>query len=148
MPRHYPKRERKKAGDKRSRLDRRRQRQRAAEEKERQRALEKEGRRRGLIRIRTDRLRSRSVMGSMGVPTFQGCYYEDYPFVCCDCGRKEIWTAKSQRWWYEEMGGEMESFAIRCRCCRDAERRRKDEARRISAEGRERKRRRMENGEG
>jgi hypothetical protein len=27
-------------------------------------------------------------------------YFEDQPFVCVDCGKEEVWTARQQQWWY------------------------------------------------
>jgi hypothetical protein len=56
-------------------------------------------------------------------------YYYDIEFKCKDCGTLEIWTAKQQKWWYEEAGGYFFSGAIRCRRCRENERERKNEAR-------------------
>ena len=29
-------------------------------------------------------------------------YYRDKAFVCIDCDRHQLWTAKQQKWWYEE----------------------------------------------
>lgn len=49
-------------------------------------------------------------------------FYEDTPFVCVDCGKEEIWTAKQQQWWYEVAKGSIYSGAIRCRACRQARR--------------------------
>ena len=62
-------------------------------------------------------------------------YYRDKSFACVDCGRHQVWTAKKQKQWYEEAKGEIESRAIRCRKCRDKERQRKSDARRIHLEG-------------
>ncbi|MGJ8672831.1 zinc-ribbon domain containing protein [Rubritalea sp.] len=62
-------------------------------------------------------------------------YYEDYPFVCRDCGSHQLWTARQQKWWYEEVGGEWESIAVRCRPCRAKERLRREKARKIHLEG-------------
>ncbi|MFC4992278.1 zinc-ribbon domain containing protein [Rubritalea tangerina] len=62
-------------------------------------------------------------------------YYEDYPFTCRDCGSRQLWTAKQQKWWYEVVGGDWESVAIRCRSCRVRERLRKDKARKEHLEG-------------
>lgn len=45
-------------------------------------------------------------------------YYEDLEYVCRDCGRREIWTADQQKWWYEVAKGPIQSTAIRCRECR------------------------------
>ena len=73
---------------------------------------------------------------SYGIPDFvQRGYYQDRPFRCKDCGVEEIWTAAQQQWWYEEAQGEVWTVAVRCRACRQAERARKAEARRIHREG-------------
>ncbi len=45
-------------------------------------------------------------------------FYEDRPFVCVDCGKAEVWTAKQQQWWYEVAKGSIYSGANRCRACR------------------------------
>lgn len=44
--------------------------------------------------------------------------YLDRPYVCRDCGVADVWTAKQQKWWYEEVGGNLNSQAVRCRPCR------------------------------
>ena len=73
---------------------------------------------------------------SYGIPDFvQRGYYQDRPFRCKDCGVEEIWTAAQQRWWYEQAQGDVWTVAVRCRACRQAERARKAEARRIHREG-------------
>jgi hypothetical protein len=45
-------------------------------------------------------------------------YYVDREFQCIDCGRKEIWTATQQKWYYEVAKGSLYSGAVRCRACR------------------------------
>jgi len=45
-------------------------------------------------------------------------YYVDVSYTCCDCGSKEIWTAKQQKWWYEIAKGNIDSRAVRCYGCR------------------------------
>ncbi len=83
--------------------------------------------------VTSTRLRSNN---SYGIPDFvQRGYYQDRPFRCKDCGVEEIWTAAQQRWWYEEAQGDVWTVAVRCRACRQAERTRKAEARRIHREG-------------
>jgi hypothetical protein len=47
-------------------------------------------------------------------------WYRDERFQCQDCGRTEVWTAESQRWWFEVAKGLIYSRAIRCRACRKA----------------------------
>ena len=49
-------------------------------------------------------------------------YYRDRPFVCAGCGKKEIWTAGQQKWWYEVAQGYIYSTAKLCRPCRRRER--------------------------
>ena len=53
-------------------------------------------------------------------------FYEDKPFKCRNCGTKETWTAKQQKWWYEEAGGDLETTAVLCRSCRDFKKSQKD----------------------
>jgi Probable zinc-ribbon domain len=67
-------------------------------------------------------------------------FYIDTAFTCRDCGSKEVWTAKQQKWWHEEAQGHIDSHAVRCRPCRLIERARVTEARRIAEEGLARKR--------
>ena len=62
-------------------------------------------------------------------------YYYDAEFDCIDCGSHEIWTARQQKWWYEEAGGYFFAVAVRCRKCREKERERKEEARKTHKEG-------------
>jgi Probable zinc-ribbon domain len=45
-------------------------------------------------------------------------YYLPLPFTCKDCGVIEVWTAASQKFWYEECKGDVFTTAIRCRPCR------------------------------
>lgn len=69
---------------------------------------------------------------SYGIPEFvRRGYYQDRPFRCQDCGVEEIWTAAQQRWWYEVAQGDGWTTAVRCRACRQRERARKTEARRV-----------------
>ncbi|MES2931876.1 MAG: zinc-ribbon domain containing protein [Pseudomonadota bacterium] len=62
-------------------------------------------------------------------------FYEDRAFNCRDCGIAQIWSAKQQRWWYEQARGHIDSVAVRCRHCRQVEGQRKTEARRIHLAG-------------
>ena len=62
-------------------------------------------------------------------------YYRDKEFTCRDCGVREVWTVKQQQYWYEELGGEIESTAIRCRACRRTEKARRETARKTHLEG-------------
>ena len=45
--------------------------------------------------------------------------YRDKKFCCRICGKEEVWTARKQKWWYEEAGGNLETTAVHCRECRD-----------------------------
>lgn len=45
-------------------------------------------------------------------------FYQDQPFVCEDCGKQEVWTARQQQWWHEVAKGSIYSTAKRCRACR------------------------------
>jgi len=46
-------------------------------------------------------------------------YYLDQPFTCRKCGKREIWTAKDQKWYYEEAKGHIDARAIECHNCRN-----------------------------
>jgi hypothetical protein len=73
---------------------------------------------------------------SYGKPPFVACgYYLDIEFTCRDCGKREIWKAPQQKWWYETAKGNVESRAVRCRACRKIERERRERARHIHQEG-------------
>jgi len=47
-------------------------------------------------------------------------FYLDQAYTCRDCGAKEVWTAKQQKWWHEVAQGSVYSHAVRCRACRKA----------------------------
>ncbi len=47
-------------------------------------------------------------------------FYLDRPFTCRNCGRREIWKAKDQKWYYEEAGGHIDARAVECHACRQA----------------------------
>ena len=53
-------------------------------------------------------------------------FYIDKPFKCKLCSKKEVWTAKQQKWWYEEAKGDLETTAVICRECRDKKKAQKD----------------------
>lgn len=65
--------------------------------------------------------------------------YVDTPFICKDCGAHEVWTAQQQKWWYEQLQGDIYAIAVRCHKCLKAEQQRKATTRRIMQEGLERK---------
>lgn len=57
--------------------------------------------------------------GSWGPPVE---YYVDIPFQCVDCESDEVWTAKQQKWYYEEAKGSLYATAVRCKGCREKRR--------------------------
>lgn len=74
--------------------------------------------------------------GSYSVPGFVSRgYYLDQPFRCQGCGKKEVWTAPQQKWWYEVAKGNVWTTARFCRACRRRERDRRSEARRVHLAG-------------
>lgn len=62
-------------------------------------------------------------------------FYVDRVVRCRQCGKDEVWPAERQKWWYEIAKGNINTQAVLCRACRDAEKQRKDEARRVHMEG-------------
>ena len=47
-------------------------------------------------------------------------HYVDLPFTCRKCGKREIWKAKDQKWYYEESKGHIDAIAVECHDCRKA----------------------------
>jgi hypothetical protein len=45
-------------------------------------------------------------------------YYVDRAFTCRRCGKREIWRAADQRWYYEEAKGHIDARAVECHDCR------------------------------
>ena len=45
-------------------------------------------------------------------------YYIDQPFACRVCGKREIWKAQLQKWYYEEAKGHIDAVAVECHDCR------------------------------
>jgi hypothetical protein len=45
-------------------------------------------------------------------------YYIDQPFTCRKCGKREIWKARDQKWYYEEAKGHIDAKAVECHDCR------------------------------
>lgn len=45
-------------------------------------------------------------------------YYIDLPFTCRGCGKREIWKAADQKWYYEEAKGHIDATAVECHDCR------------------------------
>lgn len=62
-------------------------------------------------------------------------FYVDQRFACIDCGTTEVWTAASQKWWYEVAKGKIASRAVRCAACRKLNRGRVNAARRAHIGG-------------
>ena len=56
-------------------------------------------------------------------------FYRDKPFKCQACGAHEVWTANSQKWWFEIAKGNLYSTAIHCRSCRAKVREEKEQQR-------------------
>ncbi|QQL43901.1 zinc-ribbon domain containing protein [Sulfuriroseicoccus oceanibius] len=102
-----------------------------AERREEKRRREVEGllREGKLLPVDDRKVVSRSVLPR--IPE----YYRDVEFVCRDCGKDEVWTARRQKVYYEELGGEIEGRPVRCALCRKLERERKAEVTRSMREG-------------
>ena len=49
-------------------------------------------------------------------------FYIDRPFTRRKCGKREIWRAADQKWYYEEAKGHIGSRAGECHACRVAKR--------------------------
>ena len=45
-------------------------------------------------------------------------FYLDRPFTCRKCGKREIWKAKDQKWYYETAKGHIDAVAVECHACR------------------------------
>ena len=45
-------------------------------------------------------------------------FYVDQPFICRNCGKREIWKAHAQKWYYEEAKGHTDAKAVECHSCR------------------------------
>lgn len=52
-------------------------------------------------------------------------FYLDQPFTCRKCGKREIWRASDQKWYYEETKGHIDARAVECHDCRAAKTRAK-----------------------
>ncbi len=44
-------------------------------------------------------------------------YYHDLVYNCVDCGKQTVWTAERQKYFFEELGGNTNSKAVRCQIC-------------------------------
>ena len=49
-------------------------------------------------------------------------FYIDRPFICRVCGKREIWKARDQKWYYEEAKGHIDAVAVACHACRTGNR--------------------------
>jgi hypothetical protein len=49
-------------------------------------------------------------------------FYIDRPFACRRCGKREIWRAADQKWYYEEAKKHIDARAVECHDCRKAKR--------------------------
>jgi hypothetical protein len=47
-------------------------------------------------------------------------FYLDRPFTCRKCGKREIWKANDQKWYYEGAKGYIDAVAVECHACRKA----------------------------
>lgn len=49
-------------------------------------------------------------------------FYVDRGFECRRCGKREIWRAVDQKWYYEEAKGHIDARAVECHVCRTGKR--------------------------
>lgn len=66
--------------------------------------------------VPADRNKLSHINSYGGLPEF----YLDQPFECRKCGRKEVWKARDQKWYYEEVKGHIDAKAVECHDCRAA----------------------------
>ena len=64
--------------------------------------------------VRADRSRLSHINTYGSLPQF----YLDRPFTCRKCGKRQIWKAKDQKWYYEEAKGHIDAVAVECHDCR------------------------------
>ncbi len=83
----------------------------------------------GLIAADHEELRHNNTYGPL--PEF----YKDEIIVCLKCGKEEVWKATAQKWWFEEAKANINATAVHCKECRDKEKSRKDQARKVHLEG-------------
>ncbi len=62
-------------------------------------------------------------------------FYVDKAIICRTCGKEEVWPANRQKWWYEVAKGNIFTQAVLCRACRNKEKERKAEARKVHLDG-------------
>ncbi len=51
-------------------------------------------------------------------------FYIDKTFTCRLCGKREIWRARDQKWYYEEAKGHVDAQALECHACRTSKKQR------------------------
>lgn len=61
-------------------------------------------------------------------------FYEGVEFQCRDCGTQEVWSAASQKFYYEVCKGHIDARAVRCKTCRLKIRQAKKEQRTLMSE--------------
>lgn len=64
--------------------------------------------------VRADRSKLGHINTYGSLPEF----YIDRPFICRNCGRREIWKASDQKWYYEDAKGHIDAVAVECHDCR------------------------------
>lgn len=69
-------------------------------------------------------------------------FYVDRAITCRTCGKEEVWPANRQKLWYEVAKGNINTQAVLCRACRNKEKERKAEARKVHLDGLAKKRNR------
>ncbi len=62
-------------------------------------------------------------------------FYVDKLVICRTCKKEEVWKAENQKWWYEEIKGNINTQAVLCRQCRKKEKIKKEHSRKIHMEG-------------
>jgi hypothetical protein len=69
--------------------------------------------------VRGDPHRQRDFCSHCQPPRY---FYVDEEKTCVQCGKEFVFGAKEQHFWYERLGFQIESVAIRCPGCRRAQR--------------------------
>ena len=59
-------------------------------------------------------------LGRQTKATVPVTHYYDLDLECRDCGRRFIFFAEEQKYWYEELGFDLNSGCVRCHPCRKA----------------------------
>ena len=62
-------------------------------------------------------------------------FYVDKLVICRACNKEEVWKAEKQKWWYEEIKGNINTEAVLCRQCRKKAKMEKEHAKKIHMEG-------------